>query len=248
MLYDSHSHMDLMEEKELAEALKNSKKAGVGGIISCSTNFASNAKNIELVKKHSLIKAAIGLYPLDVVELTQLEIDKAFYFFNSEIKNAIAIGEVGLDFKYSTKEEEQEKQRKAFERFIGLSNEYEKPLIIHSRFAQRQVIEMLEKHKAEKALLHSYVDSLKLMKRAAEKGYFVSAGMSVLQNPEVQKNISKFPIENLLFETDSPIRFQGEKAYPEKILLIAQKVAELKNISVKEVEKLQEKNFKRLFG
>lgn len=249
MLNDSHAHMDMLDEKELSEALKKAKEVGVGKIVSCATSFPSNTKTLALAAKFPQIKAAIGLYPLDAAELTQLEIDKAFYFFNAEIQKpeVVAVGEVGLDFKYSEKESEQEKQKKVFERFIGLANEHEKPLIIHSRFAQRQVIEMLEKYKAEKALLHSFVDSLKLMKRAAEAGHFVSVGLSVLYNEEVQKNITAFPLESLLFETDSPIRFNGEKTGPEKVTLVAQKVTQLKGLTLKEVEAQQEKNFKKLF-
>jgi len=248
MLNDSHSHLDLMTKEEFNTALENAKKFSIGKIISCSTSFASNEKNLELAKKYSQIKAAIGIYPLDLIELTELEIDKAFYFFKAEITKAIAIGEVGLDFKYSTKENEQEKQKNALARFIELANEYEKPLILHSRFAQRQVLEMLEKYKAKKALLHSFVDSPKLMKRATEKGYFISVGLGLLTNEEVQKNITNFPIENLLFETDSPIRFNGEKAFPEKIATIAQKISELKKIPLKDVEKQTQKNFEKLFG
>jgi len=250
MFYDSHAHMDLIDAAELSNKLKDSKDAGVLKIISCSTSFASNTKNILLAQNYAQIKAALGLYPLDILELTQLEIDKAFYFFNAEIikPEIIAIGEVGLDFKYSAKEAEQEKQKIVFERFIKFSNEHKKPLIIHSRFAQRQVIEELEKHKAEKALLHSFTDSLKLMNRAKNNNYFVSVGLNILYNEEVQKNISNFPIENLLFETDSPIRTQGKKAYSSSILKIAQKTAELKNISIKDVEKQQGKNFIKLFG
>jgi TatD DNase family protein len=247
MLYDSHAHLDLMPEEELKEALKDAKKARVEKIISCSTSFASNEKNLELTEKNPEVLAGIGLYPLDLIELTDLEIDKAFYFFDAEIKKAMAIGEVGLDFKYSTKPDEQEKQKRVFVRFIELANKHNKPLIIHSRFAQKQVLEMLIEYKAKKVLLHSFVDSQKLMKLAAEHGYFVSVGLSVLTNPEIQKNIATYPIENLLLETDSPIRFNGEKSMPEKIVLVAQKVAELKKLELKKLEEQIEKNFGKLF-
>ena len=248
MLFDSHAHLDLMQEEELTQALKKAKLAQVNEIISCATTFASNEKNLELSKKYAQIKAAIGLYPLDAVELSEIELDKAFYFFKAEIKNATAIGEVGLDYKYCTKPEEQEKQIKVLKRFIELSKESNKPLIIHSRFAQRQALALLTENSSEKVLLHSFVDSEKLMKEAAKKGYFVSVGLAITQNEQIAKNITNFPLENLLFETDSPIRFNSEKIYSEKIVEIAKKVAELKKIPLSEVEATQEKNFRRLFG
>ncbi len=247
MYYDAHTHLDLMTEEELALTLKNAPQTGIKEIISCATSFPSNEKNLELAQKYSLIKPAIGLYPLDAVELNETELDKAFYFFKANIKNAIAIGEVGLDYKYCVKEEEQQKQGRILSLFIELSNATRKPLILHSRFAQRQVLEQLQKEGAKYALLHSFVDSKKLMKQAVESGYYISTGINTLNNPEVQKNIASFPIENLLFETDSPIRFNGEKANPSKIPEILKKTAELKSISPQELEKQHEKNFQKLF-
>jgi TatD DNase family protein len=247
MYYDSHSHLDLMDEKELELAIKSAGEKGIKEIISCATNFPSNQKNLELAKKNPMLKPAIGLYPLDAVEFTETELDKAFYFFKAEAQNAIAIGEVGLDFKYCTKEEEQKKQENILSRFIALSNETNKPLIIHSRFAQRQALELLKKEGAKKALLHSFVDSEKLMNAAVKEGYFVSVGVSVLYNESAQKNILNFPVERLLFETDSPIRFNGEKANPSKIIEVAKKVAEIKSIDLEKLASQQEKNYKKLF-
>jgi TatD DNase family protein len=247
MLYDSHAHLDLVNENEIEPLLKKAKENGVEEIISCATSFYSNEKILLLSKKYPEIKSAIGLYPLDAVELSEEEIKKAFNFFEEKIKKAFAIGEVGMDFKYSTSEKEQEKQIQIFTNFIELSKKYNKPLIIHSRFAQRQVLELLEKNNAKKVLLHSFVDSEKLMKKAVELGYFVSCGLNVLENEQVQKNIKSFPIENLLFETDSPIKFGGENANPSKIKYIAEKVSELKEMTFEEIEQQQEKNYKKIF-
>jgi TatD DNase family protein len=239
----------MLTEKEFKEALIKAEQSGIERLISCSTSFASNAKNLALAKNFPQIKAAIGLYPLDTMELNSEELKKAFSYFKSKAReeNVAAIGEVGLDYKYAKKTEEQEKQLNVFRKFIQLSNETEKPIIVHSRFAQKQVLETLIDEKAEKVLLHSFVDSEKLMMKAAEQGFFVSVGLAILQNEQIQKNITAFPMENLLFETDSPMRFNGEKAFPHKLLENAAKVAELKKISLKEVEAQQEKNFKKLF-
>lgn len=248
MLYDSHAHLDLMSEEELKNALFSAEECRVKKIISCSTSFASNETNLVLSKEHPQILAAIGLYPLDAIELSPPEIEKTFCFFKEKIKKATAIGEVGLDFKYSTIKEDLEKQILIFSKFIELSIESKKPLIVHSRFAQKQVLELLREKKATLVLLHSFTDSQKLMKQSTDAGYFISCGMNVLQNPETQKNIKEFPLENLLLETDSPIRFNNVKATPCEIKSIAQKISELKEITLKEVEEQTEKNFKKLFG
>ncbi len=248
MFYDAHAHLDLLNTKELKKTLSDAQAKKVSKIVSCSTSFASNKKNLALAKKYPSVLAGIGLYPLDIVELNEKELDKAFSFFEKHISKASAIGEIGMDFKRCTKKEEQEKQEYWFLEFLSLANKYNKTVIIHSRFAQRQVLELLEKENAKKVLLHSFVDSLKLMKKAASLGYFASVGPVILQNEQIQKNIASFPLENLLFETDSPIKFNNESIFSDKIAEIASKTAELQNNSLDQVEKIQEKNFKSLFG
>lgn len=248
MIQDTHAHLDMMEENEVLELINNASKINLNAIISCSTSFNSNQKNLELAQKYNLIKPAIGLYPLNILELNEEELNRAFIFFEDEIKNSIAIGEVGLDFKFSIKEEEQEKQKQILTKFTQLSKKYDKPLIIHSRFAQRQVIELLEQNQAKKVQLHSYTDSQKLMQKAINLGYYISCGMNLLYNTDVQKNITSFPIENLLLETDSPMIFNNCKTTPIDTRLLLEKISELKHITQNEVEEQLEKNFHSLYG
>lgn len=248
MIQDTHSHLDLMEEISLQEVLKKAEEVKLDAIISCATSFNSNQKNLELAQKYPLIKPAIGLYPLNIIELNEEEINRAFSFFEKEIENSIAIGEVGLDFKFSIKEEEQEKQKNVLTRFIQMSKKYNKPLIVHSRFAQRQALELLIEQRAVKVQLHSFTDSEKLMKKAINSGYYISCGMNVLYNADVQKNITSFPLENLLLETDSPIIFNNEKATPLNIRIILEKISELKKTPVSIIEEQLNKNFHSLYG
>ncbi len=248
MIQDTHAHLDMMEENEVLKVINSASKINLNAIISCSTSFNSNQKNLELAQKYNLIKPAIGLYPLNIIELNEEELNKAFIFFENEIKKAIAIGEVGLDFKFSINEEEQKKQKQILTRFIQLSKKYDKPLIIHSRFAQRQAIELLEQNQAKKVQLHSYTDSQKLMQKAVDLGYYISCGMNLLYNTDVQKNIISFPLQNLLLETDSPMIFNNNKTTPLNIKLIIEKISELKKITQNEIEEQLEKNFHSLYG
>ncbi len=248
MYYDSHCHLNMLSKKDLGQALTGAKEKNVSEMISCSTSFASNKQNLLLTKNFANIKAAIGLYPLDALELGKEELDRAFGFFKNHITDTIAIGEVGIDYKYTKNEEDKKKQEEVFIRFINLAKKYDKPLIIHSRYAQRQALNILEGEKATKVLMHSFVDSGKLIKKATELGYFVGVGESVLFNEEVQKRVTNTPIENMLFETDSPISFNGTKSVPNDIPKIAQKVAELKELDLIVVEKEQEKNYHKLFS
>ncbi|MDD3159555.1 MAG: TatD family hydrolase [Candidatus ainarchaeum sp.] len=262
MFFDVHAHLDMINEDEketvtnqtdyvkIEQIIKEAKEKNVNEIISCSTSFESNKKNIMLSKKFDEVKCAIGLYPLNLIELTNEEIDKAFDFFEDELKtnkNIIAIGEVGLDYKYSKSEEEKDKQKKAFIRFITLAKKFDKPLIIHSRYAQRDVLNILVQQDAKKVLLHGFIDSPSLIKQAIDKDYFISVGPILIYNQEIQNRLKEINYTNILFETDSPIKFNGEENYSKKIVEIAVKLSEIKQISLKEIEEKQESNYLKLF-
>lgn len=238
----------MLKDSELKKEIEEAKTKNVSKMISNSTSFQSNEFNLRIQKSFPEVKAALGLYPLDALELNDAELEKAFKWFEHKATECIAFGEVGMDFKYAKTDSEKEKQEEIFRKFIFLAKKYNKPLIVHSRYAQSQVLKILESEKAEKFLLHSFVDSEKLMKQAAEQGYFVSVGMIILESEEVQARIKEFPLENLLLETDCPIRFSGEKAMPKDIVRIAEKVAELKSIPLEKLGKSLNTNFKRLFG
>jgi TatD DNase family protein len=247
MFIDSHTHLDLIEEN-LDAILKLASEKNVGKIITNSGTFISNKKAIELSKKYENIYACLGIYPINALELNNEELDRAFNFFEENYKNAIGIGEVGIDHKLSTTQQEHARQEETFKRFIDFSIEKDLPIIVHSRYAIKQVQQILEKKNATKVYLHSYTDSSNLMNRAVRNGYYCGVGLNLMWDELVQERIRKFPLENLLLETDSPIIFKGEKAFPDKIDLIAKKVAELKEINLKEVEKQIEKNNKLLFN
>ncbi len=247
MLIDIHAHLDMINKKYLKVILDDAKEKGIGKIISCSTSFESNKKNLELSEKFEEVEGAIGLYPLNAIELNEEELEKAFEFFKKNIDKAIAIGEIGLDLKYSKNNTEFEKQKMVFERFIELGKKYNKPLIIHSRYAQRQVIELLDEKKAEKVILHGFTESERLMNFAYKKGWFIGIGLNLLQSEQVQSNIQKFSLSNIFLETDSPIKFNEEEATPSKIKDLVEKISNIKGISAKEVESQIEENYLKLF-
>ncbi len=249
MFIDAHCHLDQIgDERKLSKIIETAKQKGVLKMISCAGDYNSSIANIAIGKKFDCVLPCIGLYPVNLLELNEEEMNKAFKFFDSKLKlPAVAgIGEVGLDYKFAHNEQ-REKQKEIFRRFIQLSNNHNKPIVVHSRRAQKPAIRLLEEEKAEKVLMHSFTESSKLMRRAVDNGYFVSAGLAITFNEEFATRIVKFPLENILLETDSPIKFEGKQGFPEKIIDVAKKVAELKEIELETVEKHQEQNFNTLF-
>jgi TatD DNase family protein len=247
MLIDSHTHMNMVEIP-IEKVIKKAKDAGISKILTNSTSFSSNKESIELSRKYEEIEACIGLYPMNALELNESELDNAFNFFEENYKEAIAIGEVGIDWKLSEKDSEREAQQKNFERFINFSINKDLPIVIHSRYAIKKALQIIEEKEAEKVYFHSYTDSRKLMLRAARQGFYCGCGLNIMWDELVQERIRVFPLENLLLETDSPIRYEGEKVYPDAVKMIYEKVSELKKIEFNEVEKQIEQNNKDLFG
>ena len=194
---DTHCHIDFM--KNITEIVKRAEKAGVE-IVNNGINVESNRKTLELKEKYG-IKAALGIYPLDALKMKDEEIDSEIKFIGKNKDKIIAIGEVGIDLKWT---KELEKQKQNFQKFIDLAKELKKPLIVHARMAEKQVLEMLEKNNCEKVVMHCFNGNMKQVKKAVENKWFFSIPANVTFSEHFQELVKNTPTENLLCETDSP--------------------------------------------
>ena len=171
---------------------------------------------------------------------------KLTLFFKNKDK-IIAIGEVGMDFKeiFSI---ERKKQEKYFKKFIELSIKLNKPIIVHSRKAEKKCIEILEKMKAKKVLMHYFSGKLKLADRIVQNGWFLSIPTAVKHAEHFQKVAERVPLRNLFCETDSPYSHPDKKFpnEPGNVVESYKMIAKIKKLSLKEVEKKIEENLVRL--
>ena len=237
LLVDVHAHLDLKEfDSDLDEVIKRAETAGIKAIISNGINYKSNRKTIELSKKYKIVRPALGLYPDDAIKLTKKQIQDELNFIKKNKDKIIAIGEVGLDYKYCKKKQEQEFQKEIFLKIINLSKKINKPLIIHSRKAESDVIEILEKEKAKKVILHCFSGKLKLIKKAADLGYYFSIPTNITHSQHFQKLAEVVDINKILTETDSPYLspYKNRRNEPSFIIEAIKKIAEIKNITINE--------------
>ena len=244
MYIDVHCHLDLLENTE--KIIERAKKLGIGIIVANSVNHETNRKILELCEKFPIVKAALGIYPIDALKMSHKGLNEEINFIKQNKDKISAIGEVGLDFKESDETKEQEAN---FLKFIALSKELDKPLIIHSRKAEDRCIELLEKAMAKKVIMHCFSGSKKAIKRIIENGWFLSVPANVKYNIQFQELVRETPIEHLFCETDSPFLHpekSGENS-PENVIISYKKIAELKNLNLKDVEKKIESNYSRLF-
>ena len=246
MYIDVHCHIDLL--KDIEKTIKNARAKKVGIILTNGVDVKTNRISLKLAEKYPEIKAALGIYPIDALKLTDNEIEKEIEFIRKNKKSIVAIGEVGMDFKWDVKEKE--KQEKTFRKFIKLAKELDKPIIVHSRKAEEECIKILEDEKARKIVMHCFSGNSKLVKRIIENKWTLTIPTCVKHAEQFQKMAEEIPLKQLLCETDSPFLHPDKKKNnePANVIVSYEKIAELKKINIKDVEKQIEDNYIGLFG
>lgn len=243
---DIHCHLDFYKDEELELIVRRARKADVKIIVCNGVKPEANRKVLELAEKYSEVEAALGLYPTDALKMSDKEIDAELNFIRKNKDKIIAIGEVGLDFMETGSKE---RQLVVFEKMIDLSLELDKPLLVHSRKAEKEAIEILERTGAKKVVMHCFSGRKSLVKRIIENDWFLSIPASVKYNQMFQDNVKIIPISQLLCETDSPFLHPDRERHNEPANVIAsyKKIAEINGMELKEVEKKIEGNFRKLF-
>jgi len=245
MLVDSHCHLDWFKNPE--KIVKEAKKAGVEYILSNATNKKAILANLGLLDRFPMVKIALGIHPVDLFYMSKEESRGAYALIMDNISKAVAIGEVGLDYKHGD-EAQKEFQEHMFRHFIDLAKEHDLPLVVHARYAETQCLDILEETGAKKVLMHWFTNSKKTSARAVELGYKISCGPIMLSDAPSADVVREIPLENLLLETDAPVSFNGRQSQPSWIPKVRDAVAELKGIDPEEVEQATGKNFNALFG
>jgi len=245
MITDSHCHLAGFG-KRLGEIVADSRKAGVELMVNCPESFEFD-ECIKLSREFREIKTCLGIYPCEVPKISENKIKELMDEIEKNLGNIVGIGEIGLDFKCATNESERNKMKDIFAAQIQFAKENSLPIVVHSRFAERDALEFAESQKAEKVLMHWYTHSEKLRKKAVDLGYYISAAPRAVVDEEQKKVIEKIPLENLLIETDSPVPFNGENATPSLARFVTEKIAEIKGGSFEDIAGQTSKNAKKLF-
>ena len=244
---DVHCHVDMCKGK-VEDIVKRATKAGVKIMISSGINPSRIKKTLEFSEKFKEIKPALGLYPTEMLSLNDLEIEKQIEIIKENKEKTIAIGEIGLDIKEAT---DKEKQKTNFEKLVKLAFELDKPIIVHSRKAELECIEILEKLNAKRVIMHCFSGNFALVERIKSNGWYFSIPTNVTFSEHFQKMAKEVPIEQLFCETDSPFLHpvKGEHDNePCNVVESYKKVAEIKGIGLKECEKKIEENYNNLFN
>ena len=245
-LVDVHIHLDFPDYKnDLKELIKDSQDKGVRAIVANGTNKKSNREVLKLSDRFEIVKPALGIYPTDAHSMSFEEIDDEIDFIKKS--EAKAFGEVGLDNKYLETKEEKEKQDYAFEKFLKLSEKTKKPLIIHSRKAEAEIIEKLESSKA-RAILHCFMGKKKLMQKGSDLGYSFSVLPTIVKSEQLKQLADYVPLKQLLTETDGPFMSLTDKRnVPSQVIHSVNEIAKIKKIEAEEASNIIFMNYQKMF-
>jgi TatD DNase family protein len=246
-LADVHAHLELIPKQELAGSIQRAKDAGVGTIITQGTDVASNRTALHLSEQFSLVKAALGLYPLSALAMSDAEIEDELAFIMAHSAQIVAIGEIGLDYQETS---DRDRQQRIFERQLDLAQELGKPVIVHSRKAEKAVIETLIRMHSRRVILHAFHGNMALVREAVSHGYYFSVPANVLRSSHMQLLVRAAGIGNILTETDTPYLgpHADGKSEPAHVALTVQKIAEILALAAEDVTLNLGRNFDRVFG
>lgn len=247
-MIDVHCHLEQKDFDSDRQQVIEKCKSELKAIVTCCARPDDFEKTMKMVSENpGFVFAAAGIHPEYVKEISEDERQKFIEKIRSKKSQVVAIGETGLDYHWISEPDWREKQKKMFIEFINLAKELELPLIIHSRDAMSETLDILEEYKAEKVLMHLFGDRSQL-ERVIGNGWSISIGPLIKQSKTHKKLARDCPIENIMLETDSPWFGFGKRCEPTSIKLVAEKIAETKKLDFETVWQTCGDNARKFFS
>jgi TatD DNase family protein len=234
----------------LAETLNFARTRGVEHFLCVCVSVNDYETMLDTVKAFDDVSVSCGVHPLHQDDACSYEV----LLEKAQRDEVVAIGETGLDYFYSP--ESKSVQLTSFVDHIKVANETNKPLIIHTRDAREDTINLLREHKAPhtKGVLHCFTESLEMAQAAMELGFYISISGIVTFNSadELRDVVKAIPLDRLLIETDSPwlapVPHRSKQNQPGYVVEVAEFIADLKGVTVKELATITTQNFYELFS
>jgi len=246
MIIDTHTHLD--NEKyydDIDEVIQNATNNGVEKFIIPAASPKDIKRAVELSEKYENIFFAVGVHPIDIENY-----DDKFLLDYINHDKCVAVGEIGLDYYYT--KETKDLQIKLFKHQLDIAVKYNKPVIIHIRDASQDSLEILEKYTQLKGVLHCY-NADEMLLKLKDNFYYGIGGVITFKNAKKLINVfPKIPKNRVIIETDSPYLtphpHRGKRNEPAYTTLVRDKIADLWEMTSKEVEDITTKNTKELFN
>ena len=252
MLADSHAHIDDERfDADRDEVVARALAAGVSLIVNIGADMASSARSVALAEKYPGIYAAVGMHPHDSQDMKETDYRQLEQWANHP--KVVAIGEIGLDYHYDLSP--RPVQKEVFLRQLDVARKTGKPFIIHEREAHADMLDIIRNAaRGLNGVFHCFSGSVETAREYLKMGFYISvAGPVTFPKSVKTKEVAKaVPLDRLLVETDSPYLtpqpFRGKRNEPAYVRLVAEEIANLRDISLAELAEATTANVRRLFN
>lgn len=253
MLFDTHAHLeDKKFFNDVDQVIEDARNQDISLILNVGYNLSHAHKSIALAQKYDCIYAAVGLHPHDAKDGSRQFWEELYKL--AQQPRVVALGEMGLDYYWDNSP--RDIQRDVFRTQIGIAKDLQLPIIIHDRDAHQDVLTIVKEERASEVggVFHAYSGSWEMAQEVLDLGFYISIGGPVtFKNArKILEVARKAPLDRILIETDCPYLtphpYRGKRNEPKYVKLVAEKIAELRNISYEEVARATKNNGLRLFG
>ena len=249
MLTDTHCHLFYEDlKKDLQGVLDRANKLGVNRFICAATNMEDVHQCIEIAENYDQVFCSSGIHPHDTKDAPQNYIERIYNLMSND--NMVAIGEIGLDYFRNISDSNIQKKRLREQLKIALA--IDKPVIIHNREADEDMINILTEFPEVSGVAHCFSSNLDMANQFLELGYYISfSGNLTFKNSHLPIVAKELPLDRLLVETDSPflspVPFRGKPNEPARVRYVAEKLADIHKISLEEIANITSENASKIF-
>lgn len=252
MIFDSHAHYDAAAfDEDREELLASLPEQGIGTVVNVGASLAGCGRTVELTEKYPYIYGAVGVHPDDVGELNE----ENFQWIREQCgrEKIVAVGEIGLDYYWDR--EGHELQKEWFIRQLHLAQELQMPVIIHSRDAAQDTMEILKREYRPEipVVVHCYSYSVEMAREYLKMGYYLGIGgvLTFKNARKLKEVVEEAPMERLLLETDcpylAPVPFRGQRNDSRNLTFVAEELGRIKGIPAREVIRITAENAGRFY-
>ena len=255
MIIDTHAHYDDDKfDEDRDELIKSLKDGGIDIVVNIGASLDSCKKTIELTEKYPFIYGGLGIHPSDIGDLNE----ESFKWLSDALNRdkIVAVGEIGLDYYWCDDKAEQKMQREWFVRQINLAKEKKLPIVVHSREAAKDTLDIIKEEKAEEAggIIHCFSYGKEMAREYLDMDFFLGiGGVVTFKNSKKIKEVVEYaPLEKLVLETDcpylAPTPFRGKRNSSLYLPYVVKEIADIKKISEQEVIEITRKNALKVYN
>jgi TatD DNase family protein len=252
MFIDCHVHLDSFSDTEIGDILERGRDVGVQAVISAGTTLSSTKRAVELTEVYPDFFAGVGIHPMDITEPFTDDTYSQLKEMALSTEKVLVVSEVGLDFMKGAPDRAD--QYHAFREQIRLARDLKMPIVFHSRESHEEVFRILREERAYEVggVMHYFQGDAETARKVIDLGFYISLARPLLRFSYLQEAAAEIPLANIVLETDSaPQPFKSKRenwTEPRHVAIVAQRLAELQDVPISEIEEITTRNMRTVLG